>query len=149
MNDKIATGVHWSFWVVGAFALFWNIGGSINYFMQMDPEMISAYRESERAIIIDRPAWATAGFAIGVFGDALACVLLLLRKSTAFYLFLASLLGVIVTMVHTVSVDYDFSVGEMVVFILMPLLVAAFLVWYSKYAERKGWLITQQMFNLK
>jgi Ca2+/Na+ antiporter len=74
---------------------------------------------------------------------------MLLRKSTAFYLFLASLLGVIVTMVHTVSVDYDFSVGEMVVFILMPLLVAAFLVWYSKYAERKGWLITQQMFNLK
>ena len=149
MNDKTTTGVHWSFWVIGAFALLWNIGGSINYFMQMDPEMVSAYRESERAIIIDRPAWATAGFATGVFGGALACILLLLRRSTAFYLFLASLLGVIVTMVHTVSVDYDFSVGEMVVFVLMPLLVSAFLVWYSKYTERKGWLIKQQMFDLK
>lgn len=149
MNDKTTTGVHWSFWVIGAFALLWNIGGSINYFMQMDPEMVSAYRESERAIIIDRPVWATSGFAIGVFGGALASLLLLLRRSTAFYLFLASLLGVVVTMIHTVSVDYDFSVGEMVVFILLPLLVAGFLVWYAKYAERKGWLIKEQMFDLK
>jgi glucose dehydrogenase len=106
----------------------------------MDPEMLDAYRESERSIIEGRPAWATAGFAIAVFSGALGCLLLLLRKSAAFYLFVASLLGVIVTMIHTLGVGIDFGVGETLGIILMPMIVAAFLIWYTKLAEGKGWI---------
>ena len=140
MNDKTYGGVHWSFWVIGAVALLWNVMGAINFFMQMDPDMLAAYRESERAIIEGRPAWATAGFAIAVFGGALGCLLLLLRKSVAFYLFIASLLGVIVAMTHTLGVGADFGLGEILGIILMPVVVAAFLIWYSKRAENKGWI---------
>ncbi len=140
MNDKTNGGVHWSFWVIGAVALIWNVMGAINFFMQMDPDMLAAYRESERAIIEGRPAWATAGFAIAVFGGALGCLLLLLRKSVAFYLFIASLLGVIVATTHTLGVGTDFGLGEILGIILMPLIVAAFLIWYSKRAENKGWI---------
>jgi len=139
MNDKTVGGVHWSFWVIGAIALIWNVGGVINYFVQMNPDMFAAYRESERAIIEGRPAWATGAFAIAVFGGALGCLLLLLRKSAAYYLFIASLLGVIVTMIHTLGVGVDFVLGEILGIIIMPLVVAAFLIWYSKQAERKGW----------
>lgn len=56
--------------------------------------------ESYRAIIEGRPAWATGAFAIAVLGGALGCLLLLLRKSAAYYLFIASLLDAIVTMTH-------------------------------------------------
>ncbi len=139
MNDK-KVGVHWSFWALGAVALIWNVMGVINFFMQMNPEMLAAYRESERAIVVGRPAWATGAFAIAVFGGALGCLLLLLRKSAAYYLFIASLLGVIVTMSHTLGVGIDFSFGEILGIILMPLVVAAFLIWYSKQAESKGWI---------
>jgi len=113
--------------------------GAINFIVQMNPDMLTAYRESERAIIDGRPAWATVGFAIAVFGGALGCLLLLLRKSAAYYLFIASLLGVIVTMAHTLGVGINFGLGEILGFIILPVVVAAFLVWYSKNAENRGW----------
>lgn len=140
MNDKNVGGVHWSFWPIAAVALIWNAMGVLNYFMQMNPDVLATYRESERAIVEGRPAWATGAFAIAVFGGALGCVLLLLRKSAAFYLFIASLLGVIVTMIHTLGAGVDFGPGEIAGIILMPLVVAAFLIWYSKHAESKGWI---------
>ncbi len=140
MNDENVGGVHWSFWAIGAVALIWNVMGVINFFVQMNPDVLAAYRESERAIIEGRPAWATGGFAIAVFGGALGCLLLLLRKSAAYYLFIASLLGVLVTMIHALGVGIDFSLGEILGIILMPLVVAAFLIWYSKQAESKGWI---------
>ena len=140
MNDETVGGVHWSFWIVGAVALIWNVLGVINFFAQMNPDVLAAYRESERAIIEGRPAWATGAFAIAVFGGALGCLLLLFRKSAAYYLFIVSLLGAIVTMTHTLGVGIDFGFGEILGIILMPLVVAAFLIWYSKQAESKGWI---------
>ena len=140
MNDETVAGVHWSFWAIGAVALIWNVMGVINFFVQMNPDVLATYRESERAIVEGRPAWATGAFAIAVFGGALGCLLLLLRKSAAYYLFIASLLGVIVTMIHTLGVGIDFGLGEILGIILMPLVVAPFLVWYSKQAESKGWI---------
>ena len=105
MNDKTVSGVHWSFWLIGAVALIWNVVGVINFFMQMNPDVLAAYRESERAIIEARPAWATGAFAIAVFGGALGSLQLLFRKSAVYCLFIASLPGVIVTMSHTLSVN--------------------------------------------
>ena len=140
MNDETVGRVHWSFWLIGAIALLWNVAGVVNFLAQMNPDVLAAYRESERAIIDGRPVWATAAFAIAVFGGALGGLLLLFRKSVAFHLFIASLLGVIVTMIHTLGVGIDFGPGEILGIILMPLLLAAFLIWYSKHAESKGWI---------
>ena len=53
----------------------------------------------------------------------------MLRKKTAFHLLVASLLGVVVTMIHTLGVagsTVEFSSSEIGMMILMPLLVAAF-----------------------
>jgi len=71
----------------------------------------------------------------------LGCVFLLLRRSAAFYLFLASLLGVIVTMAHAVGSNTS-TVDFTPVFVgtSMSLVVAAFLMWYAKFAERTGWI---------
>lgn len=143
MNDRTRGGVHWSFWAIGGFALIWNVMGVINFFVQMNADALTAYREVERAIIEGRPTWATGGFAIAVFGGALGSLLLLLRKSAAYYLFIASLFGVIMTMAHTVGVvgrKVDFGPFEIILIVLMPLVVAAFLIWYSKQVERKGWI---------
>ena len=140
MNNETVGGVHWSFWAIGAVALIWNVMGVINFFVQMNADALDAYREAERAIIEGRPAWATGAFAIAVFGGALGSLLLLLRKSAAFYLYIASLLGVIVTMTHTLGVRIDFNLGESLGIILMPLVMAASLIWYSKWAESKGWI---------
>ena len=138
MNDNAS--VHWSFWVISGVALVWNVMGSANFFVQMSPEMLEMYRESERAIVEGRPLWATIAFGLGVFGGAIGSLLLLLKKSAAFYVFIASLVGVIVTMVHTLTSGIRFGVGELVGIIAMPLVVAALLIWYAKYSEKKGWI---------
>ncbi len=143
MNDETVGRVHWSFWAIGAVALVWNVMGVINFFMQMNADALASFPESHRAIVVGRPAWATGAFAIAVFGGALGCLLLLLRKPAAYYLFIASLLGVIVQLIHTLGIArlaIDFSPLEILMIILMPLVVAAFLIWYSKWAESKAWI---------
>ena len=139
MNDKTVGGVHWSFWVICAVTLIFNVMGVINYFVQMNADSLASFPESYRPAIEGRPVWATAAFAIAVFGGSLGCLLLLLRKSAAFYVFIASLLGVIVTIVHIFGVA-GFSSFEIWVGILMQLVVTAFLVWYAKHTESKGWV---------
>lgn len=142
MNEQGVKKIHWNFWVITIFMLIWNILGCVNFFVQMNPEMISSYRESEQAIIQGRPLWATMGFAVAVFGGAIGCVILLLKKSTAVYLFMASLLGVLVAAAHSLGVGIEFGPGEIIGIILMPTIVAVFLIWYSIYAKNKGWVST-------
>lgn len=143
MGNMSVGGIHWSFWLISIVALLWNVGGAINYLMQTDLEFVATLPETHRAIIEGRPVWATGGFAVGVFGGAIGCLLLLFRKSVAFYVFLASLLGVIVTMIHTANVassKIDFSPIEIFLMILLPVIVSAILIWYAKQAKSKGWI---------
>ena len=140
MDGKTTNKVHWSFWLISIVTLIWNVLGSVNFFVQMDPEMVASFRESEQAIILNRPVWATVSFGIAVFAGALGSLLLIFKKKLSLYLFVPSLLGVIITMVHTLTSGISFGTGEIVGIIVMPLLVAVFLVWYSKYTNVKGWL---------
>lgn len=145
MNNKSVNSIHWSFWLISAIMLIWNVMGSMNFLWQMlaDADALAALSETHRSIIEGRPVWATAGFAIGVIVGAFGCLLLLLRKLAAFYLFVISLLGIILTMIHTVYVAnmlIEFSFIEIVIMIVMPLVVASFLIWYSKWALKKSWI---------
>ena len=143
MNSEGLKGTHWSFWLVCILALLWNIGGAINYIMQTNLEFVSTLPETHRAIIEGRPVWATGGFAIGVFGGAIGCLLLLFKKSQALYIFIISLLGIVVTMLHTINVattKINFSIGEVIVMILLPMIVAALLIWYTKLVTKKSWV---------
>lgn len=116
-----------------------NVMGVINYLVQMNADSLDSFPEFYRPIIEGRPAWVTAAFAIAVFGSSLGCLLLLLRKSAAFYTFITSLLGVIVSMVHILNVAGLRSL-EVWIGVLMQLVVTAFLVWYTKYSGSKGWI---------
>lgn len=143
MNDENVVGIHWSFWAISVIALIWNAMGAMNLFMQMDADMVATFPESHRAIIEGRPLWATGGFAIAVFAGALGGLLLLLRKSAAFYLFIISLIGVVVSMIHTINIAssvISFNIVEIIIMILMPAVVAAILIWYAKQATNKGWI---------
>ncbi len=61
MNDKTIGRVHWSFWLIDAVALIWNLMGVMNLFMQMNADALAAMPEAQRAIIEGRPAWASPG----------------------------------------------------------------------------------------
>jgi len=110
--------------------------GSINFIMQMNPDMVANYPEAAQSLIASRPLWATIGFAIAVFGGVFGDVLLLLKRSVAFYFFVVSFVCVIVANIHTFKITdaVDIWVGS-----LMSLVVAAFLIWYSKFVKKKYW----------
>ena len=141
MHDKASSTIHWSFWLISIIMLIWNIMGSINFVVQMvNAEMVASMSETHRAIIEGRPLWATTGFALAVFAGALGCIFLLLKKSSSFYLFVVSLLGVIITMIHSLNITIKFSTPDLIMMVIMPLVVATFLAWYSKQASIKGWI---------
>ena len=68
--------------------------------------------------------------------------MLLLRKSAAFYLFVASLLGVLVQMYYNLFIGKStetYGPGDLAMIVMIPA-VAAFLAWYAKYSAGKGWV---------
>ena len=136
--NEVQIKPHWSFWVICIVALIWNVMGSINFVMQTNPEMVANYPEAAQSLIASRPLWATISFAVAVFGGVLAELLLMLKKAVAYYLFVVSFLGALSTNIHTfqVSSAVDIWVGS-----LMSILIAAFLIWYSKLVKRKRWAI--------
>ncbi len=138
MNDKTVSGVHWSFRVIGAIGLVFNLMGCMNFISQMNADMVASMPEAYRAMVESRPAWATGAFAIAVFGGALGCLLLLLRKSAAFYLFVVSLVGAVAAQIPLVKMA-GFPV-EALIGGLSQVVIGAFLIWYSKRIERKDWI---------
>jgi len=145
MNDQPATKVHWSFWLIGVFSLFWYAMSCMNFAWQLDmtPEKLSMLSEAQNALIIDRPVWATVGFAVASVAGVLGCLLLVVKRSASLYLLLLSLIGIIVSMIPVYAVIYSgvsFSAFEFSMYIIATPLLGLFLVWYAKYAKAKGWL---------
>ena len=144
MNDKIVGRVHWSFWAIGAVALLWNVMGIMNLLWQMNSENLAAMPELHRAIAESRPSWATAAFALAVFGGAVGCLLLLFRKRAASSVLIASFVGMIVHMFSYFGITnsaVSFGPSDIILIVVMPIAVAAFLIWYAKRAASKGWII--------
>jgi len=125
---------HFSFWMIAAAGLVWNLLGCLNYVTQSNPETVAQMPEVYQVIIAGRPAWATGGFAIGVFGGAVGCILLLLRRRVALPVFILSLAGIIVTSVFTLNI-----VG-LVPSVALSVLIGGALLWYASIARRVGWL---------
>lgn len=138
MSDKAVVDIHWSFWVIGALGLIFNLMGCMNYIAQMSAEMVASMPDVYRAIVESRPAWGTGAFAIAVFGGALGCLLLLLRKSVATYAFIGSLVSAVVAQLPFLGMA-DFPVGAWIGW-FSQLLVGTFLIWYSISAKGRGWI---------
>ena len=127
-----------SYWVIAALGLVWSLMGCLNYIVQTNPETMTQMPEKYQALIASRPAWATAAFAIAVFGGAVGCILLLLRRKVAVHIFVASLLGVTLTMVQ--AVIFAGFAPQVLVQTGSSLIVAAVLVWVAWAAKARGWL---------
>lgn len=133
-----------SFWVISILALLWNAMGVNAYLQQayMTESFKAIYNEEQLKMITEAPTWATAAFAIAVFGGFLGCVLLLLRKKLAKTVFIVSLIGILVQMFYNF-----FIIDSMAIYgpgaLVMPIMVisfAVFLIWYSKYCIQKNWI---------
>lgn len=125
------------FYVVSSIALLWNAMGVNQYLQQaFDTESFKAYNTPEQLeIYANLPGWYAGAFAVAVFGGAIGCILLLLRKKLAFTVFLISLIAIIFQMGYL-----TFSLKMANIMTALIIVVGIFLVWLSKKAIAKGWI---------
>lgn len=132
------------FWVVSVFALIWNGLGVMAYLGQayMDDTDLAALPEAEQALYADVPAWATAAFAIAVWGGLLGCLALLLRKKWAKPVLLLSLIGIVVQMIYNLFISEAMDVYGPggAIMPIMVIVIGIFLVWFSKKSIAEGWI---------
>lgn len=87
----------WHVWLIGALSLLWNAGGAFDYLMaHFAPDSyLAAATPEQRAYYEGFPVWATAFWALGVWGALAGSVLLLLRSRFAALSFGLSLIGLL------------------------------------------------------
>lgn len=127
-------------WIVGGIGLLWNAMGVVNLLMQLNAGMVASMPAEQRAIIESRPAWATLAFAIGVAAGVLGCLLLLLRKAAAFPVLAVSLAAIALHMLSYLGMfnsAVSFGPAQLLLYAIMPLAVAALLMWYAAARNRK------------
>ncbi len=132
------------FWIVSVLALLWNLLGVGAYLNDafMSVEDLDKMSQDYRLLYESRPAWATGAYAIAVWGGALGCIALLMRKKWANILLLISLIGILAQNAHQFFMSNTFVVlGSKAMFLpIMVILIGILLVWFAKWAEKKGYI---------
>lgn len=131
-----ASRTPWHLWGFGVVSLLWNAFGCYIYAMTMvhDPAMMAQTPPEVRALLDSTPAWATAGWALGVWGALLGSILLLMRRGVAVWAFALSLVGLVVTAIYETSAGFPMNVPQTA----MIWIVALFLLWYAWAMRRRG-----------
>lgn len=132
------------FWIVSGLLLAWNLLGVMAYVQEstMSAEALGAMPDAQRALLQSRPAWATAAFAVAVFGGAAGCLMLLLRSRLAVPVLALSCVGVVAQMTHAFLIADSYAVYGPggTIMPAMVLAISIFLVWYARRAHKRGWL---------
>ncbi len=89
----------WHLWVVGVVGLLWNAMGALDYVMTQtrNEDYMANFTPEQLEFFYGLPAWVDAFWAIAVWGGVVGAILLLIRRSQAVWVFLASLIALIIT----------------------------------------------------
>lgn len=133
------------FWIVAAIMLLWNLMGVGSFFSHvgMSEEALAALPEAEQELYASYPMWATVAFAFAVFGGALGCLALLLRRKWAKPLLIISLIAIIIQMFHSLVIAKAMDVygPGAVAMPVMIIVTAVFLVWLANFSIKRHWLV--------
>ncbi len=131
------------YWVIALIGLMWFLMDMSAFFMRvlMSEEGIQAMPENQQHLYRDMPLWVNVVFAFEVFGGALGCIGLLLRKSWSLPFLNVSLIGVLSQTFHIYFMSDAISLMGAPA-IMMPLLaiaICASMILLSKTAMAKQW----------
>ena len=138
------TKAPWHLWVVGIVTLLWNGFGANDYtqtqLRNMDYLNSMGYPQAGIDYLDQFPAWAEAGWALGVWGAVTGSVLLLLRSRFAVWSFVISLIGIALTTVYEAGADMPAELAEMQPgwFPILLWGLAIFQLWYAWSMKKKG-----------
>jgi hypothetical protein len=132
--------------MIGVIGLLWSAMGAMDYVMTQTKSeaYMSGFTPEQLAFFYGIPAWVVAAWAIGVWGGVVGALLLLFRRQLAVWVFLTSLVAVVVTTFHNylLSNGMDvfgdaFSLG----FTAVIFLIALGLFLYARTMHKRGVLV--------
>ena len=132
------------FWVVAVIALLWNLLGVVSFYMHVfiSDETLQALPVAEQDLYNSYPLWTEIAFGIAVLGGILGAIGLVMKKKWSKSVFILSLLAILPQMTHNLfftNAREVYGPGTEV----MPIMVivfGVFLVWFSSFGIKKGWL---------
>ncbi len=130
------------FWIISVLGFLWNLMGVaafINDIFFLDPATLN---ELQRDFYLGRPTWALAAYGAAVFGGALGCLALLLRRSWALPMLIICLVGIVLQNVHAIALGNAIEVfgPSGLALPVAVFLIAVFLAWFAHYSQGRGWL---------
>lgn len=130
---------------VAILALLWNLAGCLAYLsdVMLSPADIAAMTPDQQAMYAMRPAWSVAATALAVWGGALGCVGLIMRKRWAVPVLSISLIALLVQDLSLFVLSDAARLAGPVVYVLQAfvLLVSVLLLVLARRAQARGWLV--------
>lgn len=133
------TKAPWHLWAVGVITLLWNGIGIMSYTMTELGQLESlGMTPAQIAYFETFPAWATAVWALGVWGAFFGSVLLLFRSRFAVYSLAVSVVGLVGTtyfqrVVTDVPADMENPALDLAIWV-----ITLFTLWYAIKMRREG-----------
>lgn len=129
--------------IAAALGLLWNLFGifrfSASFGASVEGLMRQGMTAEQAALYHGLPVWMTAAFAVGVFGGAIGCVLLWLRKPAATAVFALSLCAYLVLYIGDIVLGVFAAFGPSQIAVLtLVVVIAAILFALSRRAGRLG-----------
>ncbi len=132
------------FWGLVIFFLLWNIMGVASFFQHtfISQEALDALPKAERELYGSYPLWTVIAFAIATFFGLAGSIGLLLKKKWAKQAFIVSLVGIIPQIIHNIFFTNAREVygSASDVMPILVVLLGLFLIWFSIYGIKRGWL---------
>lgn len=118
------------FWIIAIAALVWNGIGVFSFInrLQMTGEEVFALPALERQVFMLTPEWVTMVFGMAVIFGSLGAMYLLVRRKTAVFMFMVSLLSVLVQMGYSLYLS-----GYLDIFSAKTMLLPAAIIGISVY----------------
>lgn len=132
-------------WIVGILSLLWNAMGCFDYLatrLRLDFYM-SKFTDAQLEYFYTFPTWMTVFWALGVWGALLGSLTLLFRSRWAVTMFAVSLLGMIVSTVHTVFLSQGLEIMGTggAVFSAVIFVIGVLLLVYARRMRARGVLV--------
>lgn len=144
MENTAKTRAPWHLWLVGVVSLLWNAMGALDYTQTQlrNTAYLDAmgYPAEGLAYLDAFPGWATAGWALGVWGALLGSVLLLMRQRHAVGAFVASIAGLAITSIYEAGAEMppELAAIQPAWFPLVLWAIALFLLAYAWTMRSRG-----------
>lgn len=141
MNTTTKTKPAMWFLPVAGLALVWNMIGVAAYLNQMTMDL-SVLPDAQRTFYASIPLWATTAFAIAVFAGVAGSVGLLLKKRWAVPALIASFMGIVVQVTHSLLLGNGLEVfGKSALILpLLTLSIGLALIGFAILSRNRAWI---------